>query len=165
MKRFMNKRVVVIGLALGLTLGAAGAAFAYFTSTGTGNGVVTTGSASTWTVVASTATGGPLYPGTGTMVVPFTVTNPGAGNQALTTETFVVASSSGNVTTGVSNTPVVGCLATWYTLTPGTVSPVNDTTIAPAGTATDSVSVIMTNAAVSQNVCQGVTPNITLNVT
>ena len=36
MKRFMNKKVVAIGLAAGLTLGAAGAAFAYFTSTGSG---------------------------------------------------------------------------------------------------------------------------------
>ena len=39
MKRFMNKKVVAIGLAAGLTLGAAGAAFAYFTSTGTGSRV------------------------------------------------------------------------------------------------------------------------------
>jgi hypothetical protein len=164
MKRFMNKKVVVIGLALGLTLGGAGAAFAYFTSTGTGNGVVTTGSATTWTVVASTATGGPLFPGTGNMVVPFTITNAGAGSQAVLAESFVVASSSGNVTTGVSNTPVVGCLAAWYTLTPGTMTPVHGTTIAPAGTATDTVSVIMTNVAVNQNPCQGVTPNITLSV-
>ena len=34
MKRFMNKKVMAIGLAAGLTLGAAGAAFAYFTTSG-----------------------------------------------------------------------------------------------------------------------------------
>ena len=50
MKRFMNKKVVAIGLAAGMTLGAAGAAFAYFTSTGTGNGTATAGSASQWNV-------------------------------------------------------------------------------------------------------------------
>ena len=39
MKRFMNKKVVAIGLAAGLTLGAAGAAFAYFTALdGSGTG-------------------------------------------------------------------------------------------------------------------------------
>ncbi len=46
MKRFMNKKVVAIGLAAGMTLGAAGAAFAYFTTTGSGTGSATTGSAS-----------------------------------------------------------------------------------------------------------------------
>jgi hypothetical protein len=165
MKRFMNKKVVAIGLAVGLTLGAAGAAFAYFTSTGSGNGSVTTGSATNWTVTASAHTGTTLFPGVGSEVVPFTITNAGTGDQALTSEVFSVANDgSGNVTTGLSNTPVVGCLATWYSLTPGTVSPANATTIAPAGTATDSVTVILTNASVSQNACQGVTPNITLTV-
>ena len=40
MKRFMNKKVVAIGLAAGITLGGAGAAFAYFTHSGqvTGSG-------------------------------------------------------------------------------------------------------------------------------
>ena len=43
MKRFMNKKVVAIGLAAGITLGGAGAAFAYFTSTGNGTGSATVG--------------------------------------------------------------------------------------------------------------------------
>ena len=38
MRRFFDKRAVTIGLAVGLSLGAAGAAFAYFSSTGAGTG-------------------------------------------------------------------------------------------------------------------------------
>ena len=44
MRRFMTKKVVAIGLATGLILGAAGVAVAYFTSTGTGTGTGTVGS-------------------------------------------------------------------------------------------------------------------------
>jgi len=167
MKRFMNKKVVAIGLAAGMTLGAAGAAFAYFTSTGSGSGSVTTGSASQWTVAAGTTTGTTLYPGTGSQTVPFTITNAGSGDQALTSETFTVAADgSGNVETTAGNTSsaVPGCLASWYSLTPGAVAPVNGTSIVPAGTATDSVAVTLTNASVSQNNCQGVSPAITLTV-
>jgi hypothetical protein len=46
MKRFMSKKVAVVGIAVGLTLGLSGAAFAYFLSTGTGAGTATVGSAS-----------------------------------------------------------------------------------------------------------------------
>jgi hypothetical protein len=38
MKRFMTKKVLVVGVAVALVLGIGGAAFAYFTSTGTGTG-------------------------------------------------------------------------------------------------------------------------------
>jgi hypothetical protein len=42
MKRFMNKKVVTIGLAAGLALGAAGIATAYWTSSGSGTGTANT---------------------------------------------------------------------------------------------------------------------------
>jgi hypothetical protein len=46
MKRFMNKKVLVVGVAVALVLGIGGAAFAYFTSTGGGTGAAQVGTAS-----------------------------------------------------------------------------------------------------------------------
>jgi hypothetical protein len=85
MKRFMNKKVVAIGLAAGLTLGAAGAAFAYFTANGSGTGTGTVGLAGTWNVGSVVLAGTTIYPGQGSnAVVSDTVQNPsGNGNQNL----------------------------------------------------------------------------------
>jgi hypothetical protein len=50
MKRFMNKKVATVGIAVALVLGIGGAAFAYFTAGGTGTGSALTGKASTLTI-------------------------------------------------------------------------------------------------------------------
>ena len=50
MKRFMNKKVAVVGVAVALVLGVGGAAFAYFTSTGSGTGSAQVGTASNLTI-------------------------------------------------------------------------------------------------------------------
>jgi hypothetical protein len=47
MKRFMSKKLLVVGVAVALVLGIGGAAFAYFTTTGTGTGNAYTGAGST----------------------------------------------------------------------------------------------------------------------
>ena len=84
MKRFMNKKVVAIGLAAGITLGAAGAAFAYFTATGSGTGTGSVGLASNWSVGPVVLAGTTIYPGQGAnAVVSDTVKNVGSGNQNL----------------------------------------------------------------------------------
>ncbi len=106
MKRFMNKKVVAIGLAAGLTLGAAGAAFAYFTSTGTGTGSATTGTASQFTVTPTADTSGDLVPNDGILAattpgygvvdtIPFTVTNTSAGSETLNQIVVSVGSATG----------------------------------------------------------------------
>jgi hypothetical protein len=90
MKRFMNKKVVTIGLAAGLALGIGGAAFAYFSSTGSGTGTASTGNTSAVTVVQDSITyngpsdgaGSSLKPGD-TATVDFGITNPG-GNEYVT---------------------------------------------------------------------------------
>ena len=46
MKRFMTKKVLVVGVAVALVLGVGGAAFAYWTTTGSGTGSAQTGKAS-----------------------------------------------------------------------------------------------------------------------
>ena|ERR1035437_3880481 len=185
-KLFSTKKRIVAGvLSIAIIASTAGVAFAYFTSTGSGSGSVTTGSATNWTVTAVPATGGPLYPGTGSDTVAFTITNASTGSQALTSETFSVASDPTGVactglgvpsgcnanfgdveaTAGTPGTAVSGCLASWYVLTPGTVAPANGTSIVPTtGAVTDSVAVALTNASVSQNSCEGISPAITLAV-
>jgi hypothetical protein len=46
MKRFMSKKLLVVGVAVALVLGIGGAAFAYWTTTGSGTGSAQTGTAS-----------------------------------------------------------------------------------------------------------------------
>src|SRR5580700_8989226 len=111
MKRFMNKKVAAVGLAVGLTLAGAGAAFAYFTSTGNGTGQGFVGSASNWTVTAG-AVSGTIYPGAGSETITFTIKNNSSGAQALDTAVASVNSSGGNITqNGVA---LSGCSATWF---------------------------------------------------
>ena len=50
MKRFMSKKLLVVGVAMALVLGIGGAAFAYFTSAGSGTGSAKTGSAALLTI-------------------------------------------------------------------------------------------------------------------
>ena len=96
MKRFMNKKLLVVGVAVAVLLGVGGVAFAYFTSTGTGTGSVAIGDASPLTVSVGAPLGGPLFP---TAIgdpecrgrhVPYTVTNPGGGNVNFNTVTIDV---------------------------------------------------------------------------
>lgn len=77
MKRFMNKKVAVIGLAAGLALGAAGAAFAYWTSSGSGSGTATSGSTNANLTVSSTeATANGMGPNVGPEALTVTIANP-----------------------------------------------------------------------------------------
>ena len=155
------------GIAAAVTVAAlmlAAGAFAYFTSTGSGTGSATVGSPSAWTVTPATATGGPLYPGSGTVTIPYTVANASTGHQELTSVTSAVASSGGNVTQ--AGVPVTGCLATWFATT--TTAPTSPGALpqdlAGGAYATGgSVAVTMTDAGVSQNLCQGVKPDITIS--
>jgi hypothetical protein len=60
MKRFMNKKLLVVGVAVAVLLGVGGAAFAYFTSTGSGTGSAAVGT-STNLVIHQL---GPIYDST-----------------------------------------------------------------------------------------------------
>jgi hypothetical protein len=161
--RFLKRKRLLVGLGVVATLVVAGSAFAYFTSTGTGTGSATVGSTAAWTVTPATATGGPLYPGSGSVTIPYTVTNGGSGHQDLTATSATVASSGGNVTqAGVA---VPGCLASWFNAvnTPPSTPGALPQDLAGGASATGGyVTVTMTDAATSQNVCQGVKPDITI---
>jgi hypothetical protein len=156
-RRIRRKRSIA-ALSVVAVLALAGGAYAYFTSTGTGTGHALVGSATAFTVTPAAATGGPLLPGSGTETIGYTVTNPSAGHQQLNTTTALVASSGGNVTSG--GTAVPGCLASWFTVTNTPPAAVN---LAGAGTATGSLTVVMTDSGTNQNPCQAVSPDITIN--
>jgi hypothetical protein len=155
-----RRRIAVVGLTGALVLGGAGAAFAYFTSTGSGTGQASVGSAANWNVIAGPVSG-TMLPGSGTSTIVFTVKNVGNGNQKDNGDTVAMASSGGNVTQ--NGTVVSGCLASWFTPAIG-VDNASGTDFAAGTSQTVTVTVTMTDAAVAQDACQGVTPDVTLSV-
>ena len=84
MKRFMNKKVVTIGAAIGLALGIAGTATAYWLSSGGGSGTATTATAgnSNLTVASTEASPGTMGPNIGPEALTVTITNPGTDTQS-----------------------------------------------------------------------------------
>ena len=158
MLKLTKRRSVVVLCAL-VALGLAVGAYAYFTSTGSGTDqTAAIGTSSNFTVSFGTATG-TMYPGAGTDSIPYTITNTNTGSQRLNAVTATVnADGSGNITS--SGTPVVGCLAAWFTATPATVTP---TTLAPNGTFNSTIAVTMTDSGTNQNPCQGKAPDIVVN--
>jgi len=175
-KRFMSKKVVAIGLAAGITLGLGGAAFAYFTAGGTGPANAAVGTSGTWGIVQDGSASGLMYPGQGSSVVTYTITNLGNGNQALVSgdliSAIVAAPGTFDVENGANganaNADVANCLASWFTPVVGTPTigtssaSAYGTSIAPNGTASVSVTVTMSDAATSQDVCAGVSPVVSL---
>jgi hypothetical protein len=159
MKRFMNKKVVAIGLAAGLTLGAAGAAFAYFASSGSGTGTASTGSTANVTVVQdSIAYNGPgsltsLTPGD-TATVAFGITNPGG-------EEHVASISLASWTSGSPSTcsSTVSGESGWFTMPTVTVGQEfpngTDETTGDTGTIT------FNNVNAPQDACAGQTITFT----
>ncbi len=163
MKRFMNKKVVAVGLAVGLTLGVAGAAFAYFTATGSGSGTGLVGSTTAWSVNSPTPMGATLYPGTGSQTFAFVVTNNSNGNQGLQSVTASVAPDAAAA--------LAGCQASWYDVavdgaaaSPTTYTETYSAPIDLAVHGTQDVSVVLTmpDANTLQNACEGDAPVVTL---
>jgi hypothetical protein len=154
MKRFMNKKVAAIGLAAGLTLGAAGAAFAYFTSSGTGGGSAQVGTATNDIVVTGTETT-PVFPGGATGTVTFTVANSGANPEHLTNIHFVSASAS-------------GCSEALGDFSMADVPVGTDGTIAAGATAqtiTETGTLVMGDTGLDQSACEGKTLTLSFTTT
>jgi hypothetical protein len=159
MLHFTKKRAVIGAAIATLAMGAV--AFAFFTSTGAGTGNATVGQASAFTVDTAAPTG-TLYPGAGTSTFGYTITNPSPGHQNVSSVVATVATSGLNVVTGPTNTPVSGCLASWFhaTANPGALP----ADLAGGDTKPGTVDVTMDNVNTSQDACQNVTPNITVSV-
>jgi len=93
-------------------------------------------------------------------VINYTVTNTSTGHRQLNATTATVASTGSPAVVAQGGAAVANCLASWFTATNTPPAAVN---LAGGGTATGSVSVAMTDSGTNQNVCQGVTPDITIN--
>jgi hypothetical protein len=157
MKRFMTKRVAVVGAVAGLVLGLSGAAFASWTTSGNGGGSGSVASGNgTVTLVASFPSG--LTPG-GNVPVTISAYNTGSTNLYVT--------SVADATTPIAVS--TGCSLGDFSLQ---TSPTMDTaggTEIPAGTAanvaipvaTDTLSYANTSA--DQSACKGGT--VTLSYT
>ena len=163
MFRIFRMKRTVAALSVVAVLVCAGAAYAYFTSSGSGTGSATVGSATAFAVNVSAASGGPLFPGSGTENLAYTVHNPSSGNQNLSATTASVAASGGNITTGTSNTPVAGCSASWFTVVNTAPTPLAQNLVGGATSSGGSVAVTMQDSGTNQDSCQGATPNITVS--
>jgi archaellum component FlaG (FlaF/FlaG flagellin family) len=162
-----RRRIAIVVGASAMVLAGGGAAFAYFTASGSGTGSATVGSTGTWLVAESNTSGGPIYPGSGTETITFSVKNTGTGDQQfLSAVASVNSDSNGNVTTGSGNnvSSVTGCKATWFSLGQPSGSPIG-TNVAGGATVSVQVTVTMpTDSTDNQNACESATPNVTLTV-
>jgi hypothetical protein len=165
-----RRRVALIGAIAALALAGGGSAFAYFTAgttaSGTGQAAVGTAASVTWSVAPNGETG-TMLPGSGTATINFIVTNTGTGTQALTSVTAAILNDG----TGLPGpnvlqhgTAVAGCYSAWFALGTSTPTPALGSSIAPGGTVAVAVTMTMTNAPVSQNACESVTPDVQLTV-
>jgi hypothetical protein len=164
MKRLFStkRKIVALGLTSAIILGTAGIAAAYFTSTGTGTGYATVGSVG-WGVSVDSVAGGPLFPGSGSEQVNYTVTNTGSSAATLNTVTLTIDSFGGYVVDQNTNSAVTGCAANWFQVVDDSVNYLPESVPAPGGTFLDSSTITMpTDNSDNQNNCQGVFPKFTI---
>lgn len=156
-----RKRVLgVVGVFAALAV--AGASFAYFTDEGSGTGNATVGSSTKYNVTVDAATGGALYPGTGVDTLEYHVKNEGSGHQQLSSiAAALTEDASGNVYDTTAKAFASGCKASWFTVenSPGTLP--DD--LAGGATHDGSATVALKDEEESQNACQRVTPQLTVN--
>lgn len=152
-------------------LAVSGIAVAYFTG---GSGSVTASGSVGAPSALGVTTGTPtwsgsltaLYPGAAdnTQFLPFTVTNNGHGQQAVTNVTASVlkdSSTPANAETA-SGTPIPGCLASWFTATVDGNNPTLPANLAAGGTYIGKVDLTMQDSGSYQNACQNAAPAVTV---
>jgi hypothetical protein len=158
-----RRQIAIVGIAAAMVLAGGTAAFAYFTSSGSGTGSATVGSANTWSVVQDSASG-TIYPGSGSSVITFHVTNNATGDQQFSTATPTVVSSVDGGYIMHGDTTVTGCLAAWFSASV-TGDPAINTNIADGSTVHVNVKVTMpTDSSDNQDACEGATPDVTLAI-
>jgi hypothetical protein len=150
MRRFLKKRVVVIGVLAALA--ATGAAIAYWTQAGSGTGTGTVGTTGTVTLQGPVSAG--IYPG-GTAAVTLTASN--SGSAPVKVQTVSVASIAVDAGHSSCNTADF----TMPTVTENTTLAANAVT-APL---TANGVLTMTNTALNQDACKGATLTLTLTST
>lgn len=158
-----RKRVLSVLIAALLVGAGGGAAIAYFSTSGTGHGHVVVGTASNLAVTLQpyTAPSGLMVPDLYVEHIAYSITNTG-GSQAVTSITaYLEQDASGDVLDVASNTYVLGCQASWFTVT--NHPPTLPVTLASGGVANGNLDVQLDNWPVNQDACQGISPQV--NVT
>jgi hypothetical protein len=156
-----RRQIAITGIAAAMVLASGGAAFAYFTSTGSGTGSANVGSAGSWSVSQDDPSG-TIYPGSGSTVITFDVTNNGSGDQQYSSATASVNSSGGDITQ--SGTPVSGCLAAWFSATV-TQDPHLGEDVNAGNTVQVTVKVTMpSDSSDNQDACENANPDVTLSI-
>jgi hypothetical protein len=167
----LSKKLVAIGAATGLAMGAAGIAAAYFTSSGSGTGSATVAAKATWTV--GTAAASTVGPGSSAGISD-TVLN-ASKNQNLKADTVVVTITSASAGCNVATFTLVNS-GSWVlsnatataTLSPGVVIDAGDYLVAGAnstttGNALSGLSIAMaTNG--TQNTCASGSVSLSVSV-
>lgn len=160
-----NKKVIAVGAAAGIAMGAAGIAAAYFTSSGSGSSTATVGKASAFTVSVSSCTGTALTPGYGSETCAFTVANPAtAGSQSFGTAGVVVThASTGGVYNKDADTGLVAtCKSTWFSAVVTTTPTPHSITGGSSATGGVVTITMPANTSVNQSSCETVHPKITV---
>ena len=141
-------RKVKVGVGAAVAcLAISGAAFAYFTTTGTGSATGTAGTSSVLAITGTAPTA--LLPGTSS-VVNFSVNNPSAGNQ------FVSTISLASVTASDA-----GCLSGWFSMP--TVTANQNVASGTVAITTTGLITLNNDPIVNQDACKLAT--LTLNLT
>jgi hypothetical protein len=155
-----RRRIAIVGMAAAMVLAGGGAAYAYFTSTGSGTGQATVGDAANWSVTPGLPSG-TMLPGQGSTTIVFTVENMGSGNQEDDGDVVSMPTDGSDITS--EGTDVPGCLASWFTASIATDN-ASGVDFTPGQSETVTVTVTMSDAATSQNACEGAAPDVTLSV-
>ena len=175
-RRWRGRPALVVGVVIGL-LAVSGTALAYWTTTGSGSATKNTGT-STALTVAQDSTADGMVPGGPAKDVNYTVTNPAAGPQRLTSVTLAITgitwinqAGAGNDTTPANHAAGAGtstyCTSADFTLTqPDAVGldlAAGSNTAYTRATAKKSGQIAMVNSASNQDACKDVT--VALSIT
>jgi hypothetical protein len=136
-----KKGLVLLATMVAAVVAAVGG-YAYFTSMGTGSGNATVGSSSN-IVISNDTPAAQLFPGGADVTLPVHLQNPGGGNEYVATVSGTVANNG-------------SCLGSWFTVDPITYN----AEVNHGATANTSTLVRMSDAATSQDACQGKTLTI-----
>jgi hypothetical protein len=111
-------------------------------------------SASSWSVsLPGAPRGGVLYPGQGSQLLAYTVSNPGQSAAAARLHASVATDPATGDALNPSGAPIVGCLARWFTVAHATGA--TDLRVPAGGSAHGWLRLSMINAPVNQDACRG----------
>ena len=148
-----KRRVALVAAATGVVLVGAGTAYAYWTTTGSGTGSASAGTSVPVTVAQDSTIAG-LYPDGPDVPIDFTITNPSAGSQFIS-----------SVTIAVTGTSSASCTAANFDVSQPTITAGN---IAAGATsysgATTGAAIHMIDTGVNQDACKSVTVNLSYSV-